>query len=97
MRKIITEVLKRMSPYLSEEQLDRLEAVLSDYDEQNRHEAVNIQQQELVHSFLAAKRVERCSEKTLKYYDSTLRKAKHLQQSSCQSKNYYRGFAPLFG
>lgn len=71
----ITEVIRRMSPFLNSDQLQRLEAVLSECTSQDSHEADSMQKQELVHSFLAAKRVEGCSEKTLKYYDSTLRKA----------------------
>lgn len=72
---IITEILRRMSPFLNSSQLQRLETVLDECTRQDSHEAVAVQKQELAHSFLAAKRVEGCSEKTLKYYDSTLRKA----------------------
>lgn len=71
----ITEVMRRMSPYLNGSQMQRLEAVLSECIGEESHEAAMIQKQELVSSFLAAKRVEGCSEKTLKYYDSTLKKA----------------------
>ena len=71
----ITEVIKRMSPFLDINQLQRLETVLNECACQDCHRADSVQKQELVHSFLAAQRVEGCSEKTLKYYDSTLKKA----------------------
>lgn len=71
----VTEVLQRMSAFLNSSQLQRLEIVLNEYTCQDSQQATTVQKQELVYSFLAAKRVEGCSEKTLKYYDSTLRKA----------------------
>lgn len=62
-----------MLPYLNNEQLEALhntlEYHLHDLAEDNN--AVN--QEDLVAVFLAAKRVEGCSTKTIQYYDSTIR------------------------
>ena len=74
-KSIITEIIRRMSPFLNSSQIQRLENVLNETTSQDYHEAAEVKKQELLHSFLAAKRVEGCSEKTLKYYDSTLEKA----------------------
>ena len=82
----ITEVLRRMSPFLNSSQLQRLETVLDECTRQDSHEAAAVQKQELVHSFLAAKRVEGCSEKTLKYYDSTLRSEERRVGKECRSR-----------
>lgn len=71
----IVEVLRRKNPFLNGSQLQRLETVLDECTSQDSHEATTLQKQELVHRFLAVKRGEGCSEKTLKYYDFTLRKA----------------------
>ncbi len=72
---LISEIEQRMLPYLNNEQLahlqDALEYVLHGFEvhrEQNEDKAsVNA-----VMAFLSAKRVEGCSEKTLKYYQSTI-------------------------
>ena len=63
----------KMKAYLSAEQLrqlhDVLEGCLSEADEKKK------ETDDLIRIFLAAKRVEGCSDKTVKYYDSTLRNA----------------------
>ena len=72
---LITEIEQYMLPFLNNEQLahlqDALEYVLHGYkickeqgDKQKPVDAVK--------AFLSAKRVEGCSEKTLKYYQSTI-------------------------
>ena len=71
---IVQTVLARMSNILSSEQLESLHSVLNSClilfsDEKTRA----ISDEELISSFLSAKRVEGCSEKTLNYYGSTLR------------------------
>ena len=71
---IVQAVLARMSNILSSEQLESLHSVLNSClilfsDEKARF----ISDEELIGSFLSAKRVEGCSEKTLKYYGSTIR------------------------
>lgn len=71
---LIQEIEQRMLPYLTNEQLLRLEEVLT-----KTLSAVTIasgeppaDEGEPVEDFLAAKRVEGCSEKTLKYYRATI-------------------------
>jgi len=74
---LISEVVQRMLPYLDNKQLvnlqNNLNQVLQKYDvefidggnsENDNHE--------LVEKFISAKRVEGCSEKTLKYYLATI-------------------------
>ncbi|NBI16701.1 integrase [Neglecta sp. X4] len=72
---LITEIEQRMLPFLNNEQLahlqDALEYVLHGYEickeQGNKQKPVDA-----VKAFLSAKRVEGCSEKTLKYYQSTI-------------------------
>ena len=79
--KLITEILVSMMSMLSQAQLDELQRVLS-------HSLHNVEVTErrkmpdpekntgnegLLEVFISAKRIEGCSEKSLKYYDSTIR------------------------
>ena len=77
-QELITEVTQKMLPHLDNAQLKQLTAVLeqvlarysvselsADSEEDNT--------QELITMFLAAKRIEGCSEKTLKYYQTTIK------------------------
>jgi len=74
---LISEVVQRMLPYLDNKQLvnlqNNLNQVLQRYDVElidgGNSENDN---QELVEKFISAKRVEGCSEKTLKYYLATI-------------------------
>lgn len=74
---LISEVVQRMLPYLDNKQLvnlqNNLNQVLQRYDVElidgGNSENDN---QELVKKFISAKRVEGCSEKTLKYYLTTI-------------------------
>ena len=74
---LISEVVQRMLPYLDNKQLvnlqNNLNQVLQRYDVElidgGNSENDN---QELVEKFISAKRVEGCSEKTLKYYLTTI-------------------------
>ena len=74
---LIAEVVQRMLPYLDNKQLvnlqNNLNQVLQRYDVElidgGNSENDN---QELVEKFISAKRVEGCSEKTLKYYLATI-------------------------
>jgi site-specific recombinase XerD len=74
---LISEVVQRMLPYLDNKQLvnlqNNLKQVLQRYDVElvNGGNSVN-DNQELVGKFISAKRVEGCSEKTLKYYLATI-------------------------
>ncbi len=73
---IITEVQRQMLPYLNNEQLMRLQEAM-EYalhgvqivaDDQPQEQG----QPDAVVAFIAAKRIEGCSEKTLKYYQNTI-------------------------
>lgn len=74
---LISEVIQRMLPYLDNKQLvnlqNNLNQVLQRYEVDfiNDSNAEN-DSQELVEKFISAKRVEGCSEKTLKYYLATI-------------------------
>ena len=74
---LISEVVQRMLPYLDNKQLvdlqNNLNQVLQRYDVEliNGGNSEN-DNQELVGKFISAKRVEGCSEKTLKYYLATI-------------------------
>ncbi|HEL0548206.1 TPA: tyrosine-type recombinase/integrase [Streptococcus equi subsp. zooepidemicus] len=69
---LIKEIENRMQSHLNPEQMGQLHQVLesclsSTNTEENKADLIKL--------FLAAKRVEGCSEKTVKYYDSTIRNA----------------------
>ena len=74
---LISEVVQRMLPYLDNKQLvnlqNNLNQVLQRYDVKliNGGNSEN-DNKELVEKFISAKRVEGCSEKTLKYYLATI-------------------------
>ena len=70
---VITEIKQRMSLYLNDFQIDQLTDVLEICLQEYLSEADPIKQPDLIQTFLAAKRVEGCSSKTLTYYDSTIR------------------------
>lgn len=76
-QKIISEVMQQMLPHLDNAQLKQLKQVMEQtlfhYDVS---ETVCGQEEdnsnELISMFIAAKRIEGCSEKTLKYYQTTI-------------------------
>ena len=73
---LITEVVQGMLPYLNNAQTEKLQGVLIyalfSYEVTKTDKDANISEQNLVDLFLAAKRIEGCSEKSLKYYESTI-------------------------
>ena len=73
---LITEVVQGMLPYLNNAQTEKLQEVLAhalfSYEVTKTDKDANISEQNLVELFLAAKRIEGCSEKSLKYYESTI-------------------------
>ena len=73
---LITDIVQDMLPFLNNAQTERLQEVLQhtlfDYEVTKIENVKEISEQNLVESFLSAKRIEGCSEKTLKYYDSTI-------------------------
>lgn len=72
---LIQEIERQMLPYLNNEQLSRLHDtlgyVLHDYEIQESN-GESDKRIDTVGAFISAKRVEGCSEKTLKYYQSTI-------------------------
>ena len=72
----ITEVLQQMLPYLNNEQLHKLR-IATEYCLHGKNivqmEQTQAQEEpDLVAAFIAAKRIEGCSEKTLSYYGKTI-------------------------
>lgn len=72
---LVQTILQRMSDFLDEIQMNTLQSVLNSclqqYIEDQKRKT--IPDEELISSFISAKRVEGCSEKTLRYYSSTLK------------------------
>lgn len=77
---LITEITRKMIPYLDNSQMKQLQEVLThclwgvqvstaSESEQLQEKETN---EELLGRFISAKRVEGCSEKTLKYYNTTI-------------------------
>lgn len=75
--KLISEISRQMLPYLDNAQMQQLEYVLqnclwnvtvSDMPLEQEKES----NEELLSSFISAKRVEGCSKKTLKYYETSI-------------------------
>lgn len=70
---VIAEIESRMQACLDEQQMERLHTVLAECLSNYTAEGGSSIRQDLIQVFLAAKRVEGCSDKTVRYYDSTLR------------------------
>lgn len=74
-QKIVAAVVQGMLPYLNNAQTEKLQEVLLhtlwDYDISVSAGKAERQEQDLLSLFLAAKRIEGCSEKSLKYYQAT--------------------------
>lgn len=75
-QKLINDVVQGMLPFLNNAQVERLQDVLQrelwHYEICETTDGVPKQEQDLVSLFLSAKRIEGCSEKSLKYYQSTI-------------------------
>ena len=69
---LIKEIEEKMQDIIDSEQMGKLHQVLESCLSSDPPEE---EKTDLVRLFLAAKRVEGCSEKTVKYYDSTIRNA----------------------
>lgn len=95
---LISDVLQMMLPHLDNAQSMQLQQVLEQvlfrYEvSQKAGITEDNDQDELVRKFLAAKRIEGCSEKTLKYYQSTIetmfqgvsKGARHIQTEDLRS------------
>lgn len=76
---LIKDIVQSMLPYLNNEQMEKLQSVL--YYTIAKYEVIVDKQQKnnlernYVELFLTAKRIEGCSEKSLKYYKSTIDRA----------------------
>ena len=95
---LISDVLQLMLPHLDNVQSMQLQQVLEQvlfrYEvSQKSGMTEDGDQDELVKKFLAAKRIEGCSEKTLKYYQTTIeamfneipKGARHIQTDDLRS------------
>lgn len=73
---LMNEVIQGMLPFLNNGQMERLQEVLQhtlfNYKVVENDSNNELSEQNLVELFLAAKRIEGCSEKSLKYYESTI-------------------------
>lgn len=72
---LVQTILQRMSDFLDEIQMNTLQSVLNSCLQQHIEDQKRkmIPDEELISTFISAKRVEGCSEKTLRYYSSTLK------------------------
>lgn len=82
MEEKIVIVLNEMSEYLSITQMKKLQEVIIKTFAENEASKVNIKNEDFLNMFLAAKRIEGCSERTINYYRVTVQ---HLL--SCTEKN----------
>jgi len=73
---LINDVIQGMMPYLNNAQAEKLQMVLQhtlfNYEIVESENKYNDSEQNLVGLFLSAKRIEGCSEKSLKYYNATI-------------------------
>mgnify|MGYP002543213731 CR=1 FL=1 len=73
---LIKAVVQEMLPYLNNAQSEKLQEVLkytlAKYEVTENNETETILEQDFVELFLSAKRIEGCSEKSLKYYKATI-------------------------
>ena len=73
---LITDIVQQMLPYLDNSQTKKLQQVLEhalfQYEIIEAVAPSNDDRENLVNIFIAAKRIEGCSEKTLKYYQTTI-------------------------
>ena len=94
---LINDVIQEMIPYLNNAQAERLQMVLQhtlfSYEIVGNESKDNSSEQNLVELFLSAKRIEGCSEKSLKYYNTTIqallngidKPIKHIQTDDIRS------------
>ena len=73
---LINDIVQGMLPYLNNAQNEKLQEVLqyvfADYEVREKQKQGKISKQNFVELFLSAKRIEGCSEKSLKYYKATI-------------------------
>lgn len=75
-QELINEITRGMLPYLNNSQIEKLQSVMQyalfSYEVTENDNKSASSEQNFVELFLAAKRIEGCSEKSLKYYQSTI-------------------------
>ena len=76
-QELMAEVMQQMLPYLDNAQLKQLRQVMEQalYHYEVADKEVKLEEDDsnnLIEMFIAAKRIEGCSEKTLKYYQTTI-------------------------
>ena len=75
-QELIKDVIQGMLPYLNNAQNEKLQEILqyslAKYDVTAKEHQENSLEQNFVELFLSAKRIEGCSEKSLKYYKATI-------------------------
>ena len=74
--RLVNDIVQEMLPYINNAQGEKLKEVLQykfiEYGIVTDQRDIDTDKQDFVEVFLAAKRVEGCSEKTLKYYKATI-------------------------
>ena len=75
-QELIKDVIQGMLPYLNYAQYEKLQEVLkytlANYEVTENQSKEKYSEQNYVELFLSAKRIEGCSEKSLKYYKTTI-------------------------
>lgn len=73
MEEKLVNILNEMSEYINVAQMKKLQEVLLKNLSEEKVQKETVTNQEYLKLFLDAKRIEGCSERTIKYYDSTIR------------------------
>lgn len=75
-QELINDIIQKMLPYLNNSQTEKLQMVLEHslfgYDISKDSNQIQEAKEDYVDLFLSAKRIEGCSEKSIKYYGSTI-------------------------
>ena len=75
-QKIMEEIMQQMLPHLNNAQLQKLQEVMEhsfyNYEISGKTKELEYVIQKLIAAFVYAKRIEGCSEKTLKYYRTSV-------------------------
>ena len=84
-KNLINDVVQGMLPYLNNEQIEKLQEILYfalfNYQVTQDKEHGENPEQNLLELFLSAKRIEGCSEKSLKYYKTTIDNIRRILSS----------------
>ena len=91
---LIKDVIQGMLPYLNNAQNEKLQEVLqyalANYEVAEKQQRGENSEQDFVELFLSAKRIEGCSEKSLKYYKATIKAMLTELQKRCQTHSNRR-------